>query len=69
MLHYLGWGHLHILQDGLSEEEKNLLPFEYLGKEGDPPLPRIREWVESIEAEDKPSYLLIEDPGFLIETP
>ncbi|MCK4444279.1 MAG: DUF2088 domain-containing protein [Thermoplasmata archaeon] len=69
MLHYLGWGHLYILQDGLSEEEKNLLPFEYLGKEGDPPLLRIREWVESIEAEDKPTYLLIEDPGFLIETP
>ncbi len=69
MLHHLGWGHMYMLQDGLSEEEKSLLPFEYLGKEGDPPLPRIREWVESIEAEEKPSYLLIEDPGFLIQTP
>jgi len=69
MLDYLGWGHLYILQDGLSSEEKNLLPFVYLGKEGDPPLQRLREWVEELEAKSKPDYLLIEDPGFLIETP
>lgn len=69
MLHHLGWGHLYILQDGLSPEEKNLLPFKYLGKEGDPPLERIREWVGTIEGEGKPDYMLIEDPGYLIEVP
>jgi nickel-dependent lactate racemase len=67
MLHHVGWGHLHLLQDGLSPEEKSLLPFEYVGKEGDPPLERIRDWVVGIESGSKPDYMLIEDPGYLIE--
>ena len=67
MLHHVGWGHLYMLQDGLSSEERSLLPFEYLGKEGDPPLERIREWALEIESKGKPDYMLIEDPGYLIE--
>lgn len=69
MLDYVGWGHLYIVQDGLSPEEEKLLPFEYVGTEGESPLQRVREWVESIEAEEKPDYLIIEDPGFLFEAP
>jgi len=69
MLDHVGWGHLYIVQDGLSSEEKRLLPFEYVGKEGDSPLQKVREWVEDIEAKEKPDYLIIEDPGFLFKAP
>ncbi|UCD92941.1 MAG: DUF2088 domain-containing protein [Methanobacteriota archaeon] len=69
MLDYVGWGHLYIVQDGIPPDEKKLLPFEYVGAEGESPLQRIRNWVEDLEAKEKPDYLLIEDPGYLFQAP
>jgi nickel-dependent lactate racemase len=69
VLEHLGWGHLHIVQDGLSQEEKDLLPFDYVGGDGDPPLKRVRDFIDGLEVEGKPTYLLIEDPGFLLQPP
>jgi hypothetical protein len=69
VLEHLGWGHLHIVQDGLSQEEKDLLPFDYVGEDGDPPLKRVRDLIDGLEANGKPTYLLIEDPGYLLQPP
>jgi SAM-dependent methyltransferase len=69
VLEHLGWGHLHIIQDGLSEEDMGLLPFDYVGDTADPPLKRAREFIEGLEREGSPTYLMIEDPGFLFQAP
>jgi nickel-dependent lactate racemase len=69
VLEHLGWGHLHIVQDGLSIEEKEILPFDYVGAEGDSPLQSTRDFIAGMESEGRPDYLLIEDPGFLIQAP
>lgn len=67
ILEHVGWGHLYIVQEGLSPEEKRLLPFEFVGEDSEPPMQRIRNWVEELEKEGRPDYLIMEDPGFLLE--
>lgn len=69
VLEDLGWGHLHIVQDGLSKEEMELLPFDYVGDAGDAPLKRIREFIDRLEKEGSPTYLMMENPGFLFQAP
>jgi nickel-dependent lactate racemase len=69
VLEHLGWGHLHIVQDGLTPEEKELLPFDYVGEDGDAPAQRVRDFIDGFEAEASPEYLIIEDPGFLLQAP
>ena len=61
-----GWGHLWLLTDGLTDEERKLLPFRYVGTRGEDPESRLREWVAEQEKGGKPTYLIVDDPTYWI---
>ena len=62
---HAGWGNLSLLCDGLTEEERALLPFRYVGAPPRSPAERLRTWVEQQE-ERKPTYAIVDDPTYLI---
>ena len=62
-----GWGNLWLLCDGLDEHERALLPFRYIGGGGDPSA-RLRAWVDERERHGKPTYLIVDDPTYWIQT-
>jgi nickel-dependent lactate racemase len=66
-LRHVGWGNLHLLADGLTEEDGRILPLR-LVPPGPDPGTRLRAWVAKQEV-DKPTYILLEDPNLLIEAP
>src|SRR3989337_3666181 len=41
-----GWGNLWLLCDGLSDEERRILPFRHVGARGEEPQVRLRAWVD-----------------------
>ncbi len=62
-----GWGHLWLLADGLTDEERMLLPFRYVGKRGEDPERRLRDWIQEQEKHGKPTYLIVDDPTYWIQ--
>ena len=64
-----GWGNLWLLCDGLSDEDRTLLPFQYVGGRGEDPGKRLRGWVEEQERKGKPTYLVIDDPTYWVRSP
>ncbi len=64
-----GWGHLWLLADGLTDEERKLLPFRYVGARGGDPEERLRAWVQEQEKKGKPTYLIVDDPTYWIRVP
>jgi hypothetical protein len=65
ILEYVGWGHLHIIQDGLSEDDKKILPFEFWGREGEPALERLKSWVLKYCAGK--TITVMDDPGYVVK--
>lgn len=65
ILLHTGWGNLYLIQEGLSKEERSLLPITIFdAREKSPSLilsDLIAEWER-----DKPNYLVVDDPGYLI---
>jgi nickel-dependent lactate racemase len=61
-----GWGNLWLLCDGLSEEERALLPFRYVGGAAEDPGSRLRRWVEARERNARSTYLVVDDPTYWI---
>lgn len=59
-----GWGNLWLLCDGLSDEERRLLPFRYVGPRGEDPAARLRNWIEEMERRGRPKYLVVDDPTY-----
>jgi len=62
----VGWGNLYLMCDGLSEEDRRLLPFRYIGELGREPGDRLSEWIREQERRGKPSYTVIDDPTYWI---
>jgi len=60
-----GWGNLWLLCDGLTEEQRKLLPFRYVGGEGDAAM-RLRAWMQDQEAR-RPTYVIIDDPTYWVK--
>ncbi len=65
---HTGWGNLWLLCDGLTKEDRELLPFRYVGGEGDA-ASRLRAWIEAQERTGAPSYVVIDDPTYWIRPP
>jgi nickel-dependent lactate racemase len=61
-----GWGHLWLLCDGLTDEERRILPFRYVGERGEDPGKRLQAWVADQEKRGKPTYLVVDDPTYWI---
>src|SRR3990170_3629938 len=61
-----GWGNLWLLCEGLSDEDRRLLPFQYVGKNETNPEERLRTWAEEHAEAAKPSYLIVDDPTYWI---
>ena len=51
----------------LTDEERMLLPFRYVGGRDGEPRARLRGWVEEREGVLKPTYLVVDDPTYWIK--
>ena len=51
----------------LSDEERALLPFRYVGDRGEDPQKRLQAWVHDQEERGKPTYLIVDDPTYWIQ--
>jgi len=67
VLKHVGYGHLAIIQDGLSDEEMELVPLSYVGKKGESARARLEAWIAEREKEDKPTYCIMDDPNVLVK--
>jgi len=67
VLKHVGFGHLAIIQDGLSQDEMATVPLTYVGKKGEPAETRLRAWIAERENEGKPTYCIMDDPNFLVK--
>jgi len=67
-LRQCGWGHIYMVQDGLKKEDEASLPMSFLGKQGEDPSKRLRDWIVRLEEETggKLDYCVIEDPALLV---
>jgi nickel-dependent lactate racemase len=67
VLRHVGYGHLCIIQDGLSEDEMASVPLTYVGKKGEPAQARLQAWIAEREKEGKPTYVVMDDPNYLVK--
>jgi nickel-dependent lactate racemase len=67
VLRHVGWGHLCIIQDGLSDEDQLSVPLAYVGKKGEPASERLKAWIADREKEGKPTYVVMDDPNYLVK--
>ncbi len=65
ILQFVGWGHLHMIQDGLSEDDKKLVPFNFYGDSDQSAGERLLSWVGNY-ASGK-TVGVIDDPGYLVK--
>ena len=61
-----GWGNLWLLCEGLTDEEREILPFRYIGTSGEDPSRRLRDWIEVREQKGRPTYAVLDDPTYWI---
>ena len=64
ILEFVGWGHLHMIQDGLGEEDRKLLPLVLWGTRDHPVEDRLVTWIER-HAQGK-TITVIDNPGYLV---
>jgi nickel-dependent lactate racemase len=64
ILEHVGPGRVHLIEDGLTPEDKSALPFHFFGEPGTPPEGRLKHWVLRYAAET--TIAVIDNPGFLI---
>ena len=67
VLRHVGYGHLCIIQDGLSDEDRLAVPLTYVGKRGEPVEARLKAWIAEREKEGKPTYIVVDDPNYLVK--
>ncbi|MEW6556377.1 MAG: lactate racemase domain-containing protein [Elusimicrobiota bacterium] len=65
ILNYLGWGNLHIIQDGIPESDYHLLPFLFWGKNTQSPQERLNTWVQKY-LQNK-TITVLNNPGYLVK--
>ncbi len=67
-LSHCGWNNLFMIQDGLTTSDEALLPTVFIGKRGESPAKRLRDWIVKLESESggKLTYCLVDDPTLLI---
>jgi len=67
VLRHVGYGHLCIIQDGLSEDEMASVPLTYVGRKGEPAVERLKAWIAEREKEGRPTYVVMDDPNYLVK--
>ena len=66
VLKHCGYGNLCIIQDGLKDDERELVPLAYIGKMGEPAIDRLKAWVAEQEKAGRPTYCIMDDPNVLV---
>ncbi|MEW6070818.1 MAG: hypothetical protein AB1485_09395, partial [Candidatus Thermoplasmatota archaeon] len=64
ILNYVGYGNLHLIQDGIAPTDYNLLPFVIYGDKTQLVKDRLRTWIEKYLG-DK-TIAVINNPGYLV---
>ncbi len=67
VLRHVGYGHLCIIQDGLSGDEMASVPLTFVGIKGEPAVERLKAWIDEREKEGKPTYVVMDDPNYLVK--
>ncbi len=65
ILHFVGWGNLHIIQDGIPEEDFKFLPFVFWGDKSEPVEKRLKSWLEKYLVGK--TVAVVDNPNFLIK--
>ena len=65
ILHFVGWGNLHIIQDGIIEEDYEFLPFVFWGDKSESVEKRLKAWLEKYLGNKMIS--VVDNPNFLIK--
>ena len=66
ILNFVGWGNLHIIQDGIPESDEHLLPFVFWGDKTQPVKERLNSWLKKY-LDDK-TISVINNPGYLVKS-
>jgi len=66
ILHFVGWGNLHIIQDGLIEEDYEFLPFVFWGNKSESVEKRLKLWLEKYLGNK--TVAVVDNPNFLIKS-
>ncbi|MBN1383713.1 MAG: DUF2088 domain-containing protein [Elusimicrobia bacterium] len=65
ILNFVGWGNLHIIQDGIPKADYGLTPFSFWGNSSQPVKERLNSWLEKY-LENK-TVTVIDNPGYLLK--
>ncbi|MFH0947797.1 MAG: lactate racemase domain-containing protein [Elusimicrobiota bacterium] len=65
ILNFVGWGNLHIIQDGISNDDYKLLPFVFWGNESEPVEKRLELWLKKYLGNK--TVAVVDNPNFLIK--
>ena len=64
ILDHVGWGHLYMIQDGLTAEDRKILPVTFWGESGQPAETRLSTWVERYGSGK--TITVIDNPGYVV---
>jgi len=64
ILAHVGWGHLHMIQDGLTAEDRKILPLTFWGEADQPAATRLASWVERYGSGK--TITIIDNPGYVV---
>ena len=65
ILYFVGWGNLHLIQDGIPESDYNLSPFLFWGNKNQPVIERLKTWLEKYL--DNKTVIVTDNPNYLIK--
>jgi hypothetical protein len=64
IIEHVGWGHLYMIQDGLTVEDLRILPFAFWGEADQPAAARLASWVERFGSGK--AITVIDNPGYVV---
>lgn len=65
ILNFVGWGNLHLIQDGIPESEYGMTPFAFWGNKSQPVKERLCSWLKKYLLDR--TVAVIDNPGYLLK--
>lgn len=64
IIEHVGWGRLHMIQDGLTADERKILPLTFWGEADQPAATRLASWAERYGSGK--TITVLDDPGYVV---
>ncbi|MFH1540626.1 MAG: lactate racemase domain-containing protein [Elusimicrobiota bacterium] len=65
VLHFVGWENLHIIQDGIQNQDYKFLPFVFWGNKSETIKKRLKSWIKKYLGNK--TVAVVDNPNFLIK--